>query len=149
MEQLPLRDIHLPDAMSGWPPALGWWLLILLCMLLIGLIFMIRRWYLSPKRVALRELSHLKKLKKELKPQILIQHISTLLRRVCMTLYPRADVASLSGETWLQFLDQLSGKQQFTQGIGRCLMDAPYRQHIEVMDMDALLNLCRSVINRG
>ena len=24
--QLPLKDIHLPDAISWWPPAIGWWL---------------------------------------------------------------------------------------------------------------------------
>ena len=27
MNELPLRDIHLPDAVSWWPPAIGWWLL--------------------------------------------------------------------------------------------------------------------------
>ena len=30
LQQLPLRDIHLPEAVSWWPPAYGWWLLVVL-----------------------------------------------------------------------------------------------------------------------
>ena len=33
--ELPLKDIHLPDAISWWPPAIGWWLLALLIPILI------------------------------------------------------------------------------------------------------------------
>ena len=28
-QALPLRDIQLPDAVSWWPLAMGWWLLLL------------------------------------------------------------------------------------------------------------------------
>ena len=27
-QQIPLRDLHLPDAISWWPLAPGWWLAI-------------------------------------------------------------------------------------------------------------------------
>ena len=41
---LPLRDIHLPEPIGWWPPALGWWILALLVILTIGLcIWLIRR----------------------------------------------------------------------------------------------------------
>ena len=43
-EDLPLRDIHLPDPVSWWPMAPGWWLLFFLLVLLISLsIFFLRR----------------------------------------------------------------------------------------------------------
>ena len=29
-EQIPLRDLHLPDVVGLWPLAPGWWVLILL-----------------------------------------------------------------------------------------------------------------------
>ena len=27
-EQIPLRDLHLPDAISWWPLAPGWWIVL-------------------------------------------------------------------------------------------------------------------------
>lgn len=29
IEELPLRDIHLPETIGWFPPAIGWWLLII------------------------------------------------------------------------------------------------------------------------
>ena len=52
-----LRDIHLPEAVALWPPAPGWWLLIvvlLISCLGIGVFLRLRR--RSLKRAALLEL---------------------------------------------------------------------------------------------
>ena len=35
--QLPLRDIHLPEAIGLWPPAFGWWILV--GAVLVGMVF--------------------------------------------------------------------------------------------------------------
>ena len=57
-----LKDIHLPDPISFWPPAIGWWLLALL--LLSGLFtlcyFMLR--YLSKHRYRRRAIKELKRI---------------------------------------------------------------------------------------
>ena len=39
--QLPLKDIHLPEAIGWWPPAIGWWLLAVLIPLSIALLYWI------------------------------------------------------------------------------------------------------------
>ena len=62
MEQnLPeLRDIHLPDGVSLFPPAYGWWVIlgsVLLLLALIELFLILRR--KSKKRYALYLLQHI------------------------------------------------------------------------------------------
>lgn len=46
-ENLPeLRDIHLPDGVSAWPPAYGWWVILLgivAVVILVELVTVIRR----------------------------------------------------------------------------------------------------------
>ena len=45
MNELELRDIHLPEASLWWPPAPGWWisaLLLLLLMLLVILLWAVQ-----------------------------------------------------------------------------------------------------------
>ncbi|OSP53966.1 DUF4381 domain-containing protein [Pseudoruegeria sp. SK021] len=52
--------------------------------------------------------------------------IADILRRTALAAYPRTQVASLSGDDWLQFLDQTSSGTTFTQGPGRIIATAPY-----------------------
>ena len=57
--QLPLRDIHLPEAVSWWPLAPGWWFLI--CIAAAGLLYFLYKEFLkwranAARRVALSEL---------------------------------------------------------------------------------------------
>jgi len=150
-QQLSLRDIHIPDPIIWWPPALGWWLLLASFFILILALFLLRRWLLKrhkePKRIARRELKKLQiEYQQHQNPQILVQKISTLLRRVCISYYPRADVAALTGKAWLQFLDKLVENKPFTQGQGRCLIDAPYIPRKVDIDVDGLFKLCRTVM---
>lgn len=55
--------------------------------------------------------------------------ISAVLKRVALTAYGRKQVASLSGDAWLAFLDKTGGAtpKSFQQGAGRVLAAAAYR----------------------
>ena len=53
--QLPLRDIHLPDAVAWWPPAFGWWIVAALVVLL-GIALSVRTWQQRRHRAARRAL---------------------------------------------------------------------------------------------
>ena len=103
-----LRDIVEPGPVSWWPPAAFWWCLIALAAIwmLYGITSAIDRWFKNAyRRQALRELAALKH------PQVAT--VSQILKRVAMVSFSRDRVASLSGEGWLQFLDQTCERVDF------------------------------------
>lgn len=142
---LPLRDIHLPEPISWWPAAPGWWLLLLAVVtFLLFLVFAWRRWREPGLRaLALRELALIEGAERAAQ----YGRLAILLRRVCIALYPREQVAGLSGEAWLDRLAQVSGDERFSEGAGRLLLDSPYRRASEA-DPGELFALCRAWFKR-
>lgn len=142
---MPLRDIHLPAAVGWWPPAPGWWVLAGLVLLLAaGLVWWWRRHRrLRYRRQALRELEQLA----VLPAAALTAGLSRLLRRVALCHVARRECAGLSGEAWLAFLDRPFADRPFSEGIGRCLLDAPYRPAAEI-DHQALVGLVRRYLRQ-
>jgi hypothetical protein len=133
--QLPLRDIHLPGAVGWWPPAPGWWLLAAL--VLAGLaVYAVHYYRGRHKRVALRALTRVRAaLEQGAEPVACLQNVSTILRRFAMTSVAASranesaaalDVPGLIGERWLQYLDGRWERTDFTAGLGRQLLAAPY-----------------------
>ncbi len=145
--ELPLRDIHLPEAISWWPLAPGWWWLLGSITVCVALVW----WWQRRKaeaQVRVAALAEWQRLMAEFQQQQdvnrLVQGLSILLRRVCLSYYPREVVAGLSGEAWLRYLDRthsLSQFNPFSEGVGRLLLDAPYRQQVDG-DVQALHALC-------
>ncbi len=127
---LPLRDIHLPEPVSWWPLAPGWW--ILLGALLIAFAagwWLYKRWR---QRRILRELdTKLETIKQDYQQHHdgakTVSQLSVLLRRACISFFPRKDVASLTGKDWLAFLDRISNSHDYSEGAGKLLLDAPYK----------------------
>lgn len=146
--QLQLRDIHLPEGISWWPPAPGWWLVLLLMVALIACGFYVYR-YRQQRLVHRAAQAELEKIRLSYAAtndaQRLVKSLSIWLRRVCLSLYPRIDVAGLTGKEWLDFLDQafINKKQtaRFSTGNASGLASAPYQQSIEI-DAEAILELC-------
>ena len=127
MQDLPLRDIHWPDPVGIWPLASGWWIVLLL--LLVGGIGGML-WWRKPTRLlirlALKELQAIE-YNDVLSPVARCRQLSQLLRRVCISLYPRETVAGLTGQSWLCFLDQVLDQPRFSQGIGHHLIETLYQ----------------------
>ncbi len=150
-EELPLRDIHLPTAVDWWPPAPGWWILLLTLLIAMAALLVLK--YLRQRRkalrtVALRELALLEQRYRETgDARHMLEQLSSLVRRVALSYLPRDQVASLTGEAWLQSLDRLFGGGDFTSGTGRLLASEPYVRCPET-DGETLLALCRQAFAR-
>jgi Ca-activated chloride channel family protein len=59
-------------------------------------------------------------------PQQIGSQLSLLVRRTALAAFPREQVASLTGEAWLAFLDRSLDCTEFSAGPGRLLASAPY-----------------------
>jgi len=118
-----LRDIHLPEPVSWWPPAPGWWLTTaLIIVVFAGAFWLLRQWQRRRwRREALEELARLQQSATSYQQ---LQQLSALLRRVAMTCFPRQQVASLTGPAWLDFLDSNGGS---FKDYAEILLEAPYR----------------------
>ena len=131
-----LRDIHAPPPPGFWPPAPGWWLLaVVLLAASLTLLFGLRRRRLRrrPIRAALAELGAWRRQAQAGDdPAGQAETLSALLRRAALVHYPRRQVAPLTGEDWLRFLDRTSGTQAFTRGPCRVLGDARHAPSVEL-----------------
>ena len=130
-EQLQLRDLHLPEAIGWWPLAPGWWLVVAL--LLTGLAWLIlRAWrtrqFYAARRYALRALATAEaEYLTNRDPVALGQNVSSLLHRGMLAYAPRAEVAGLTGDSWLKWLDRGLPVPYFHTEGGKSLLQLPYR----------------------
>ena len=141
--QLPLKDIHLPEAIGWWPPAVGWWILaVLIPVMLVLLIVLYKR---ITRKTAIKDA---KKILNEIKLdpglddyQKLCQ-LSVLMRRTAISHYPRTEVASLTSKEWLLFLQRPMQDKRFTEGVGKLLTEAPYMKSADNVPIKELTDLC-------
>jgi Domain of unknown function (DUF4381) len=151
MNEIPIRDIHLPDAVNWWPLAIGWWLLPLLIIIIIFVIYQFikikqHNEKVAYKKFALTELNKIRQqFEKEKNSSELIRAISALLRRIALSYLPRQKIASLTGQQWFKQLNKLSSESVFSDEIITLLEQAPYQKQSQ-FNPNELLNICESWI---
>ncbi|MDX1304352.1 DUF4381 domain-containing protein [Photobacterium sp.] len=99
---LPIADIHLQAIPGIWPLAWGWWLCILF---MIGGVFVAVR-HLKQYRTTQQARKEALQQLKALRQTDRLGDINDLLRQAALSYFPRPQVAGLTGESWLVFLDQ-------------------------------------------
>lgn len=145
MNEIPIRDIHLPDGALWWPPAPGWWLLLIVLVLLVVAwrFFSYWRKHRSFRTLALREYKAVcTGFEQHQDQRQLLANLSTLLRRTAMTYQGRQATASLTGDDWISQLHRLSGENCFTPEQAQLLIDGQFRRELE-FDADDLFNSCQ------
>lgn len=151
-EQIPLRDLHLPEAISWWPLAPGWWVIIAA---LLGVGIYLLRLYLrrrargAARRHALRQLAQLTAdFERHGNTVAFSGDLSELLRRTMLAYAPRQEVAGLTGDAWLEWLDQDLDRPRFQGAAGRKLLELPYRRPDDELSALELVDVVAAVRQR-
>lgn len=114
-----LHDIVPAEPVPLWPLANAFWLLLALASL-AALTFALRRWLIwrqtAYQRAALAELETAHK----------ATEVSSILKRAAMQVFPRTEVASLTGKVWYDWLTQFTnGSDALQREFDSCLSGAP------------------------
>ncbi|HTF95237.1 MAG TPA: DUF4381 domain-containing protein [Cellvibrio sp.] len=145
-----LADIHLPDAVSWWPLAPGWWAL--LALLVVAVIaFAVWRYKNRQNSYRLLAQQQLDIIYKNYQgtgnAAAFLHEISVLLRRVALTAHPTSFNASIKGQAWLDWLDRVcpadkkNQQSLFNSTCGEQLLTASYQKN-PAIDATALYHLC-------
>lgn len=98
-----LRELVEPVPVSWWPPAPGWWVLLAVFVVALGGVA-VNAW-LHWRRNAYRRAA-LAELRQAKTPA----EIDSILKRTALSVWPRSEVAPLSGEPWCDWLTATGGK---------------------------------------
>ena len=138
--ELKLHDIHLPEAAGWWPPAIGWWVLTILVLLLLTWVTL-KTWqwfrFYSWQKKLLNEFNHKisQPSQSSQSSQVQVTAITEALRQSALTLYPDDHVANLTGADWLGFLESHGQNTPFSRPPGPLLTEAPYTDTVECDDL--------------
>ena len=76
------------------------------------------------------------------------KELSELTRRTMLAYAPRDEVAGLTGDDWLQWLDQGMDDKPFSRGAGRILESLPYMNPQAIDDDADVRGLIDAVLKR-
>jgi hypothetical protein len=123
-----ITEVLGPEAISWLPSAPGWRYVALAVLALLAW----RGWRTWQswrrnryRRVALRQLDQLV----DDDGMGLLGALSALLKATALQAYPRAEVARLSGDHWLRWLDEHGDGASFSTGSATLLAESVYRGH--------------------
>jgi hypothetical protein len=146
-----LNNIVLPEAVGWWPLASGWYFL-------LGLLLIVLTWFTYTtiknrtnnryRRAALHQLELLsQEINKTDKRDSVLRQIPILLKRTALTVYPRRQLASLTGKSWHDFLNSKVSTPSFTESSCNSLDSISYSvEDLDTVDAEAaseLLKACK------
>ncbi len=140
-----LADIHLPAPVTYWPPAPGWWLLVILllgsviwaaltiiqqikqrkiCAYALGELDKIQLAY-NENHIATEEAENAARL-------LFVNQFNAVIRRVALWHYPNSGIASLGGVAWVDFIQEKGDSSLMTEEISDVINQGRFKRHCEV-----------------
>ena len=145
-----LEPITPPEPVAFWPPQPGWYVVLVLLLILFG--YGLYRYTQYKKRNAYRKraLQELEKLSAKTFERGMISDLNTLLKVTALKGYPRNMVAELTGAEWLDFLESTEPKLKFSERPGILLATASYEPpgeiEVDINDWNNLIHMSKTWI---
>lgn len=151
-QNLPLEDIITPDTVSAWPPALGWWIVLLLVMGLFIFTFFYYQRYQQKwgyRKEALRLLDNIMDewKTKKLSNEIVTQELLALLKRTAITAYPTNKIEKAYGEQWLNILKTQAPSLAMDKSIDELILSSQYQKDDRIKPQ-ILVQFCQNWIRQ-
>ena len=140
-----LRDVHAPLEPEWWPPATGWWILLLVVGVLVALairdaIPRLERWRM--RRRLLVALDAIERRHRTGAAPVGAE-VSQLLRVAVLERFPNDAAAGLHGDDWIRFLESRDRAPGRFTALREALTVAPYRRPEAISDAQPLLRAAR------
>ena len=126
-----IQEITLPEPISYVPHTIGWKIL-LVVIVIVALVLGYNRYrHWQANRYRTFALDRLAEIEREVRvPETRLRALSdlpVLVKQTALQTFPRDEIAQLSGDRWLEFLDRSCDTQEFTQGGGQLLPQLAYQ----------------------
>lgn len=152
--ELPIADIHLPNDVSAWPPAIGWWLLVLISALLFWAAIVAFKKHQNKwqyRKAALRLLAEEYRRFNDTNTQATATALISVLKRTAMSAYPEQDLRGIYGQQWVSCLNRQTPKAYFEANLASYFIDQQYQiattEHNNI-DVSALYHACQCWIKQ-
>ena len=147
-----LRDLHEPLPPDSWPPTIGWWLALVLVIIVTSFginWWRARRAKFLPYKIAIQEASELKNnlLNNHTNEKNYVNSINELLKRLVVHIEESEDAPRLHSDEWLHFLAKRFEEPRFTGPQGRAL--GPLRYSKETLDINKLPKLIHETLKNA
>jgi Domain of unknown function (DUF4381) len=146
-----LADISVPQPVTWIPQTWAWAVLAIAVMALLGWAIARRLQRYAANHYRREGLSELDGLEARLADDgargEALAALPELLKRVALAAWPRTEVASLSGKSWIAFLRAHAGKADFPVAATGLLDDIEYRASRPVMDAEEARHVTSAVRN--
>lgn len=130
-----LKPNHLPDQISIWPIAYGWWIVLALTLILLCIITILCVCYYKKTQYRRRALTIAKHISEQYQQHHDIKTFTSdcnkLLKQVVLSVFPRSEVANLYGQAWIDFLKNHCSECEYTDKAIGILGESQYKPVVD------------------
>ena len=148
-----LHDIMIAEPVSWFPPAPGWIILLSFIVVLLILFITYRLvlwWSNAYRRAAVKELNQLKVTTSNSSNDVVNHHLilckaAEILKRTALVVSSRENVAGLTGNEWIDWLNQHGGGALFENDVAELLAVKMYNSEISGLTSDVLTETIQKI----